>query len=186
MARRKRMETTEIWRQLEAGSWTIRAEPDRLHLLAREHPEPLTARERVVVELASRGWSNKVIAYELGVGASTVSTHMSRAIAKLGVASRASLIQVVLALASRPGAVVTLSGPNAEVAMPSVPAMPAQLTRAQRDVVARVFAGATNAAIARERGVSTRTVENQLAAAMKRLGVTSRASLIAALMRRAR
>jgi NarL family two-component system response regulator LiaR len=50
--------------------------------------EPLTPREREVLEAIGRGLSNKRIAIELGVSEKTVKTHVGHLLAKLGVADR--------------------------------------------------------------------------------------------------
>jgi two-component system, NarL family, response regulator LiaR len=50
--------------------------------------EELTAREREVLALITRGRPNKVIARELGVSEKTVKTHVSNILGKLGVADR--------------------------------------------------------------------------------------------------
>jgi DNA-binding NarL/FixJ family response regulator len=50
--------------------------------------EPLTPREREVLELIGRGMSNKRIALELGVSEKTVKTHVGHLLAKLGVHDR--------------------------------------------------------------------------------------------------
>jgi len=51
----------------------------------------LTRREREVVELAARGYSNKSIAAETAIGERTVETHLAAAYRKLGVRSRVEL-----------------------------------------------------------------------------------------------
>ncbi len=55
------------------------------------------------------------------------------------------------------------------------------LTTAERDVVAGVFKGFSNAAIAASRGTSPRTVANQLASVFSKLRIGSRAELAAVL-----
>lgn len=54
-----------------------------------ERGEPeLTPREREVLELIGRGFSNKRIALELGIAEKTVKAHVTHVLAKLGVADR--------------------------------------------------------------------------------------------------
>jgi NarL family two-component system response regulator LiaR len=50
--------------------------------------DELTPREREVLELIGRGFSNKRIALELGAAEKTVKNHVSHVLAKLGVADR--------------------------------------------------------------------------------------------------
>ncbi len=57
----------------------------------RSSASELTRREREVVELAARGYSNKSIAAETAIGERTVETHLTAAYRKLGVRSRAEL-----------------------------------------------------------------------------------------------
>jgi DNA-binding NarL/FixJ family response regulator len=59
------------------------------------------------------------------------------------------------------------------------------LTAAEKAVLGAVLAGKKNAEIARERGRSARTVAKQVAIAMRKLGVTTRGELAAAVSRAA-
>ena len=54
----------------------------------------------------------------------------------------------------------------------------ASLTEAERDVLERIVAGASNAEIARARQASIRTVANQVAGLLRKLGAASRYELI--------
>jgi DNA-binding NarL/FixJ family response regulator len=53
-----------------------------------EAPESLTARERQVLGMLARGWSNRRISQELAIAEITVRTHVSHVLGKLGVNSR--------------------------------------------------------------------------------------------------
>ncbi len=55
-------------------------------------PEPLTAREREVLELLGRGLSNRLIARELHISEHTVKFHISSLYAKLEVSNRAEAV----------------------------------------------------------------------------------------------
>lgn len=56
--------------------------------------------------------------------------------------------------------------------------VPEALSPAEQEVALQVFAGASNEEIARARGVSTKTVGNQLESIYRKLGVTSRTELV--------
>lgn len=55
---------------------------------AREPVEPLSPRERSVLELIAQGMSNAQIAKQLSIGEKTVKTHVSSMLAKLGLNDR--------------------------------------------------------------------------------------------------
>jgi DNA-binding CsgD family transcriptional regulator len=96
-------QATEAWTALVSGRWSLVDHYERggrRYIAARrnEHtladPRALTPRERVVVQLAALGKSNKLIAYEIGLSPSTVATHISAAMRKLRVKSRVELIEL--------------------------------------------------------------------------------------------
>jgi DNA-binding CsgD family transcriptional regulator len=85
-------EAMAVWQALVAGRWSLLDHFDsdgRRFVVAHRNdarvPDArgLTLRERQVLAYAALGHSNKVIAYELGLSTSTVSTHLGRARAKL-------------------------------------------------------------------------------------------------------
>ncbi|MDQ3032586.1 MAG: helix-turn-helix transcriptional regulator [Myxococcota bacterium] len=61
--------------------------------------------------------------------------------------------------------------------------LPLALSDAEQDVALAVFEGATNQEIATARGVSVKTVGNQLESIYRKLHVTSRAELVLRLRR---
>jgi two-component system, NarL family, response regulator NreC len=56
----------------------------------------LSERETAVVRLTAQGYSNKEIATQLGISVKTVDTYKARAMEKLGLRSRASLVRYAL------------------------------------------------------------------------------------------
>lgn len=56
------------------------------------------------------------------------------------------------------------------------------LTTAESEVLLAIIAGKSNAAIGRARGTSTRTVANQVASVLRKLGAPSRGALVARLI----
>lgn len=61
---------------------------NRLKLRPPEVQEPLTEREREVLALIARGWSNRRISQDLSISELTVRTHVSHVLGKLGVSNR--------------------------------------------------------------------------------------------------
>ncbi len=89
------------WNALVDGRWSLVDSFDndgKRFLLARrnalELPEPsaLTPAERQVAALFARGHSSKLVAYELGLSASAVSSTLKRALRKLHLKSRTELV----------------------------------------------------------------------------------------------
>nr|HEX4315820.1 LuxR C-terminal-related transcriptional regulator [Kofleriaceae bacterium] len=98
-------DATEDWKAVIGGRWSLvdQFERDGRRYLVAKVNEPhatalreLAPREAQVVELAARGYANKLIAYELGISAATVVRVLAAAAAKLGTTTRVELIQAVL------------------------------------------------------------------------------------------
>lgn len=87
------------------------------------------------------------------------------ALRKLGLCGRVELARVL-------GRSLLLSFPLPQAGIP------AALTEAEQDVALRVYRGASNAEIARERGVSSKTIGKQLESIYRKLGVSSRTELV--------
>jgi DNA-binding CsgD family transcriptional regulator len=94
----------ELWLGLVEGHWMLvdRFDDDGRHyLVARQTPaelrylRALTVVEGEVILAVAGGTSNKAIAFTLGAAASTVATHLSSAMRKLGVASRTELVALL-------------------------------------------------------------------------------------------
>lgn len=95
-------------RELIEGGWSLVDHADvggRKILLAVRGPadcadvRALTAPERAVLSLAAKGYSDKEIAYELRIAASTVAGHLRILKGKLGLTSRRALIELWAGLA---------------------------------------------------------------------------------------
>jgi DNA-binding CsgD family transcriptional regulator len=98
------------WTALTDARWTLLDHFDtdgKRFVVARRNdaevprPQDLSTRERQVLGFAALGHSNKLIAYELGISASTVGVLLSRAAKKLRARSRAELIERFSAAAER-------------------------------------------------------------------------------------
>ena len=143
----------------------------------------LTHRERELLSAAESGVANKFVALEHSLSCSTVSESVQTAITKLGFATRAEFLKVMASLRSgeRRSAVRLMGDASACWLVLPVEALnlDPRLTQAERQVVVAVLNGRTNAAIAKARRTSSRTVANQLAGIYRKLGVASRWELAA-------
>ncbi len=101
LRRRDPDEAVETWRASVSARWSLvdQFESDgRRYVVARRNdvpgqgPESLSPRERQALALAAMGHHNKLVAYEMGISASTVRVLLTRAFKKLGVRSRAEAI----------------------------------------------------------------------------------------------
>jgi DNA-binding CsgD family transcriptional regulator len=183
------------WEGLVHGRWSMvdRFDADgRRFIVAVKNdpacPDPrgLTEIERQVAEWVGLGKSSTEIAYILGVSDAAVTNCTARAREKLGLGSRAELVAFFAQNGFRRKLAETVVA-NQTFLVGSCPMLNEQamvgLTEAERSVVADLIAGSTNADIAHRRGVSERTVANQVQSAYRKLNVRSRAELVVRLQR---
>ncbi len=121
----------------------------------------LSRRELSVLAAAERGAANKLVAIEQSLACSTVSESLQTALAKLGFASRAEFLKVMACLrVNAPKLSARLVG-DAQLCWLFLPVealgLDPRLTQAERQIVAGVLNGRTNAAIATARRTSCRT-----------------------------
>lgn len=189
LRRRDPQKALDLWRALVSGTWTLvdRFESDGKHLVVAmrnddsDAPFALTGLQRQVAELAALGYGNKQISYAMGIKESTVAAHLPRVMDRLGVDRREDL---ALLAGAPPASTASLASAEVAVASAHFP-LPSCLTQAEAEVVQALLVGGSNQAIARRRGVSERTVANQLQSVFRKLGVASRVELVAWLTKRA-
>jgi DNA-binding NarL/FixJ family response regulator len=111
-AHRQDVQALSEWDVLVAGRWTLVDHFERngqKYILAVENAGEqaglglLTERERDVVQRAAKGIENKAIADELGISHSTVRVLMARAVCKLGLKTRAELVEKFEGMQEREG-----------------------------------------------------------------------------------
>jgi len=117
----------------------------------------LTEREREIAVLVAEGHTNRNIGSTLFLSERTVQTHLSRILSVLGLPSRTA-IPAALGVGS-----TQLDTPP--------------LTERQEQIAQLVARGDSNAHIARELGISVKTVENHLAGIFARWQVSSRTAV---------
>jgi DNA-binding NarL/FixJ family response regulator len=137
----------------------------------------LSRREIQVLECIARGASNVQIAGELACSVHTVKKHVARLILKLKVTSRSEAATLYRQASSR---VAWLVEPR--LPMPAEqPERMGALTTRERDVLARIAAGANNQRIAAELALSLNTVKRHTTSIFSKLGVHSRVTAAALL-----
>ncbi len=104
-------EKLHLWQALIDGRWSIQSQTDtdghryivaRPNLVKAPPRASLSKSEERVATCASLGHSNKMIAYELGVSLSTVSSQLTAARRKLGAKTRTELIHTIRSKLSSP------------------------------------------------------------------------------------
>lgn len=100
--RGRREEALAVWNGLVDGRWSLVEAFDsdgKRFMLAHRNPEQvrdprgLSDMESRVVGLAVRGYSDKLVAYHLGIAEGTASSYLTHAMRKLGMRNRADLVR---------------------------------------------------------------------------------------------
>ncbi len=211
-ARTRRLRSTPdealaLWGGLLAGRLSLVDHFDtdgRRYIVARRNePRPpffdgLAPRERQVAFYCSVGFTTKETAYALGVSASTVRTHLSSALRKLGMRRRIDLVvlsrqlleSAFRAAAGSPArstaepAALSLGEPgdlDAICVPDAAPQIPGSLSEAEREIASLLVRGRSHEEIARTRARSPSTIANQIQAIYRKLGVSSALELAAVL-----
>ena len=181
----------DLWFSLLAGTWGVVdvCEPGALRCLVARQVEGdragLTGRERQMALLASLGWTNEAMGQELGLSRSTVASQLGSALARLRLGRRHLLVELLAATlraegAGSPRVSSFVEGGVAHRALwyaRDVSTAPG-LTGVERNICRQLLGGLSSEDIARERGRSVRTVENQVASIFRKLGVRSRRELL--------
>jgi DNA-binding CsgD family transcriptional regulator len=189
MRRRDSERALGLWRGLVAGTWSLvdRWDADGKRFISaianappNLDPRALSPREGATARLAADGASAKDIAYALGVSPSNARALLAAALAKLGLRSRAELYRwnpadaAVHVLETDPP-IHALAIPDRD---PAGWKPEASLTTAELEVARLAAQGRSNAEIAEARDTSVRTVANQMAKILRKLGVSSRADIL--------
>lgn len=205
LRRRDELEALNLWQGLVSGKWTLvdRFESDGKHYVIAHRNEDrlapalgLAPLDQQVAAHAATGQANKLIAYQLGLNPATVSTILNRVCKKLRLESKTQLAALGATLGVGAGtvtgkptatpAVIAQVGPNGPrlgivTSVDGGASGLESLSQAELACAQLVVAGSSNLEIARTRGVSPRTVANQLASVYQKLGLGGRAELAARL-----
>jgi DNA-binding NarL/FixJ family response regulator len=169
--------------QLSEGVHRIVVEPSSV-----ARPSRLTPRELAACQLAALGWKSRRIGSELGVAAATARGAVDRSVAKLRLASS---IQVPLVWHTLAAAAQRIRGERSRTEQGGQFLLferqlsglsSDRLTQAERVLFERLLLGDSYRDIAVHRGVSVRTVANQMSRLYERFDVSGRAALVAALL----
>jgi DNA-binding NarL/FixJ family response regulator len=142
----------------------------------------LTRREFSVAELAARGWKSHRIGMELSIAPPTARGALDRCAVKLGLASSVQLPLLWFTLGSAGRSFLGAGGSRYLLYETPLSILLEPLTSAERELVERLVHGDTQRAMADHRGVSVRTVANQMSRLFEKLDVSSRAELVVRLL----
>ena len=176
-----------FWNEIVSGNFSLisRCSEDGQSLLVGfrnpkgvSDPRKLNEQEIEVAVRAAVGTANKEIASLLGYKESTVATYLSSALRKLGLSSRLEL-PVLWRDATAPCRSFIVGGQELFFVRRRTQIVDSGvLTPSEHEIVLALRSGLSNREIAERRGVSVRTVANQLASIFKKLEVKSRSEVV--------
>lgn len=187
----------EVWRSLSSGERVVVesfSSGDRLLMLLRRQPVRSRPKRRVrlegvsMLENALLAGSHKAVSWDNGASASGVSASIQNCLREMGwkcLPSKVPLLVMMLVRAAHAAgapaeARTNVFGDSLDVVsiLRTDRALTERLSPGENKVVGALVEGRTYAEIARDRGVSVRTVANQVASAFRRLGVSGRLELL--------
>jgi DNA-binding CsgD family transcriptional regulator len=191
----------QLWQELLAGSLKIASVHDDgfelvLANAAAPAPTPRRRHRQACFDTALRGALQKTLAADFELAPSTLSSLVRKSAAGMGVDvpfSRIPAALPLLAHAAQSACVVSLCGVGAERAPNQLwklsfsypeKLLEAALSRAELDVVERYLRAQSYPQIAAARGVSQRTIANQLARSFEKLRASGRLALLRNLVER--
>lgn len=185
----------ELWVDIIEGRWFVLATTltdDHCSTVLRRGPRnPLGPRSAAVLRQALLGEAQKNMAYDLGVGASTLSGVCHQALTTICSESRVSRAPLLLAMAAQAASGQRLPAARLEAGRaddleltlntPSPGACwRAVLSECEWHVARLALNGCTQREIAATRGTSGRTIANQMSSIFQKLHVSGRCALRAA------
>jgi DNA-binding CsgD family transcriptional regulator len=193
-----------VWAELLRGECCIADTffaANRSFLLSRETRSPGGKRARRVprrpielLETVLLGSTQKAVAIEAKMSVSTVSTLLREVLAVLGLSCPASKVPPIIVALASAARVAPLTGRESvvtdgvleyrviSVERPDL-SLSTRLSPAEYQATRLLVEGKHHDEIARERNASPRTIANQLGSAFRKLGVSGRSELLAALSR---
>jgi DNA-binding NarL/FixJ family response regulator len=199
--RSARIDLAQLWRDLACGALTIQTISHTEKLcsltLERRSPQPsstLSERRFAILQRVLLGESPKEIAFSVGLAVSTIALACRECLEGIGTQAGSLRSPIVLVMAAHAAAgfeyppstasheAIGATSFTVSVVRPDLE-LRSRLSGAEYQVVRLLVEGYAYAAMAERRAGSVRTVANQIASAFRKLKVSGRSSLMAALAR---
>lgn len=190
-----RARSSEAWHAFLRGGWWVASHAFRhgARTLVAWSKEPapagevLTAGELRIASLRAQGDSLKALAMDAGCSPSRITEGLKSASRKLRIERESDLVALFGAWPDAMAVRLLAGDDGRRLVLRYAPprwCAPPCLTKTEAEIVGALVAGCSHACIACARGVSPRTIANQVAAIHQKLKVGSRVELFAALRAR--